>query len=419
MAIQPMPHEKGLDNTVHVLKEGYSYILNRRKKFQSDVFETHLLGQKAICMGGEAAAELFYDTSKFKRAGAAPKRVQKTLLGEKGVQTLDGKAHLHRKEMFMSLMSPQRLDQMNDMLKKHWEAAVEKWAEQEETVLYHEAQKVLFRAACEWAGVPFEEKEVAELAADLGKMIETPTEIGPAHWMGRHDRNQTEKWIENLIEQVRDKELSPPEGTALAVFSWHRDLEGNLLDTHTAAVEVLNIIRPIVAIAIYINFTALAVHEYPAAKEKLTDGDSKQLQAFVQEVRRFYPFFPFQGAIVKKDFTWQGYEFEEGTLTILDIYGTNHDPALWEYPEVFNPERFIDWKESPFSFIPQGGGDFLGGHRCAGEWLTIKVMNTCLDYLANRMEYEVPPQDLSYSLNKMPSVPHSEMILKNVRMKNE
>src|SRR5699024_2451239 len=120
----------------------------------------------------------------------------------------------------------------------------------------------------------------------------------------------------------------PPEGTALSVFSRHRDLEGNLLDTHTAAVEVLNIIRPIVAIAIYINFTALAVHEYPAAKEKLTDGDPKQLQAFVQEVRRFYPFFPFQGAIVKKDFTWQGYEFEEGTLTILDIYGTNHDPAL-------------------------------------------------------------------------------------------
>lgn len=419
MAIQPMPHEKGLDNTVHVLKEGYSYILNRRKKFQSDVFETHLLGQKAICMGGEAAAELFYDTTKFKRAGAAPKRVQKTLFGEKGVQTLDGKEHEHRKEMFMSLMSPSKLDKMNRMLKKHWEAAVEKWEEQDEIVLYHEAQEVLFRTACEWAGVPFEEKDVEELAADLGKMIETPAEIGLSHWIGRHDRSQTEKWMEDLIEQVRDETLSPPEGTALSVFSRHRDLEGNLLDTHTAAVEVLNIIRPIVAIAIYINFTALAVHEYPAAKEKLTDGDPKQLQAFVQEVRRFYPFFPFQGAIVKKDFTWQGYEFEEGTLTILDIYGTNHDPALWEYPEVFNPERFIDWKESPFSFIPQGGGDFLGGHRCAGEWLTIKVMNTCLDYLANRMEYEVPPQDLSYSLNKMPSVPHSEMILKNVRMKNE
>lgn len=118
MAIQPMPHEKGLDNTVHVLKEGYSYILNRRKKFQSDVFETHLLGQKAICMGGEAAAELFYDTTKFKRAGAAPKRVQKTLFGEKGVQTLDGKEHEHRKEMFMSLMSPQQLEKMNDRLKK-------------------------------------------------------------------------------------------------------------------------------------------------------------------------------------------------------------------------------------------------------------------------------------------------------------
>jgi hypothetical protein len=51
---------------------------------------------------------------------------------------------------------------------------------------------------------------------------------------------------------------------------------------------------------------------------------------FVQEVRRFYPFFPFVAAVVKKDFTWKGFEFKEGTLTFLDLYGTNHDPEVWE-----------------------------------------------------------------------------------------
>ncbi len=75
---------------------------------------------------------------------------------------------------------------------------------------------------------------------------------------------------------------------------------------------------------------------------------------FVQEVRRFYPFFPFVAARVKQDFTWNGYQFTEGTLTLLDLYGTNHDQKLWEHPNMFYPERFAQWQGSPFSFIPQG-----------------------------------------------------------------
>ena len=109
---------------------------------------------------------------------------------------------------------------------------------------------------------------------------------------------------------------------------------------------------------------------------------------FVQEVRRFYPFFPSVIALVKKDFTWKGFIFEEGTLTLLDLYGTNHDSKIWDSPEMFNPNRFAEWEESPFSFIPQGGGDYFMGHRCAGEWVTIEVMKVSLDYLANRMDYE-------------------------------
>ncbi|WP_222707250.1 cytochrome P450 [Pontibacter qinzhouensis] len=51
---------------------------------------------------------------------------------------------------------------------------------------------------------------------------------------------------------------------------------------------------------------------------------------------------------------------------LLEVYGTHHDPELWENPEEFRPERFRDWKRIPFDFIPQGGGDHHTDHRCAG-----------------------------------------------------
>ena len=414
---QNMPREEGLDHSLSLMREGYMYILNRRRSFHSDVFETRLLGKKAICMGGKEAAEVFYDTEKFQRKGAAPNRAIQTLFGQNGVQALDGQAHQHRKEMFMSIMSPDELSRLSSLTKKQWEVAIANWEQMDELIFYEETKEILCRIACEWAGVPMKEDEMKNLTKNLGAMFESAGAVGPNHWLGRNARNDVEKWMGELIEKVRQGTVKPPENTALHRFSWHRDLDGNLLDTATAAVEVINILRPIVAIAIFINFVALALHHYPEEREKLQSGDAKYAQMFIQEVRRFYPFFPFVIARVKTDFSWNGYQFEEDTLTLLDLYGTNHDPEIWDNPDVFNPARFANWEENPFSFIPQGGGDYMMGHRCAGEWVTIEIMKVCLDFLVNQMDYEVPAQDLSYSLVSMPSIPHSQVVIKNVRRK--
>lgn len=306
-----MPKEEGIDHSLNLLREGYLYILNRRQSFHSDLFETRLLGKKAVCMGGKEAADLFYDNSKFKRAGVAPNRVAETLFGKKGVQTLDGDAHKHRKEMFMSIMSPVRLKKLNEIAAKQWDTALTKWQQMDEIVLYEETLEIMCRTACEWAGVPVEEKEMKKLADDLRAMFESATAIGPAHWAGRNARNRVEKWISEVVGLVREGEVNPEEGTALYTFAWHRNLEGNLLDSEIAAVEVINILRPIVAIAVYINFSALAVHHYPEEREKLKSGDEKNALMFVQEVRRFYPFFPFAAAEVKEDFTWKDYTLKK------------------------------------------------------------------------------------------------------------
>ncbi|MGM9925419.1 MAG: cytochrome P450 [Bacillus sp. (in: firmicutes)] len=415
--VNRMPREEGLDHTVGLVREGYLYISNRRRGFQSDVFETRLLGKKAICMAGKEAAELFYDNEKFKRKGAAPPRVMQSLFGKNGVQALDGEAHKHRKAMFMSMMSPDALKKLSEITREEWESAIAKWEGMDEVILYKEAQEIMCRTACRWAGVPVPEQEVKNLAQDLTAMIEATAKVGPPHWKGRNARNRVEKWVGDMVEKVRDGRLQTEPNTVLHTFSWHRDHEGKLLPVETAAVEIINILRPIVAVAIYINFTALAVHHYPEEREKLASGDSKRTRMFVQEVRRFYPFFPFAAAIVKKDFTWKGYLFEKGALTLLDLYGTNHDPAIWDNPGVFNPDRFADWQGSPFDFIPQGGGDHFMGHRCAGEWVTIELMQVSLDYLANRLDYEVPDQDISYSMVDIPSIPRSNVRIKNVKRK--
>lgn len=415
---KPIPQEKGADHTLALLTEGYLFIPNRSRKMGTDIFQTRLLGQKTICMAGEEAAALFYDESKFRRKGAVPKRIQKSLFGEKAIQNLDDAEHKNRKGLFMSLMTPVHLQLLNTYVTEEWQAAAHEWEQQEKVDFFKEVEDLMMRVACRFAGVPLKKEEAETRARDMGAMVDAFGGIGPRHWKGRTARDNSEEWIEKMVKGVRKGLLPALPGTALYEMSWYKQPNGKKLASRIAAVEILNIIRPIVAIGRYITFGAVALHEHPETRPKFAEGPLEYSTWFAQEVRRFYPFGPFTGARVRKDFIWKDYEFKKGTLVLLDLYGTNHHSDIWKKPEGFIPERFRDWRGSPFSFIPQGGGEYEIGHRCAGEWVTIEAMKTSFDFLAGKLEYDVPPQDLRYSLVRMPSIPKSRFVIQNVRLVN-
>jgi fatty-acid peroxygenase len=200
-----------------------------------------------------------------------------------------------------------------------------------------------------------------------------------------------------------------------------RGTDDRLLDARTAAAEVINVIRPTVAIAWYVAFAALALHTHPLAAERLARGRAAGRAGdyadwFVQEVRRFYPFVPYLSAQVRSRFTWRGHVFEPGTLVLLDVYGTLRDPRIWEVPEEFWPERFASWRGGAFELIPQGGGDRATGHRCPGEWITMHELVLALHFLTRCVTYEVvSSQDLSFDLGRVPTRPRSGFVIGNVR----
>ena len=411
-----LPQDTGPDNTVAFLNEGYLFITNRREKFKHDIFETHLLGgKKVICMAGKEAAKIFYDNDKFKREGAAPNRILDTLFGQDGVQTLDGTAHKHRKAMFMNFMNQDALEEIATLVEKYWMKFLAEWETKDSIIFYDEVKKVLTAAACEWVGLPSHHFNVKKLSEQLSDMYEAAEKVGMKHYKGDKARQKVETWLEELIEGVREENEVAPEQTPFYEIATDLDEEGNLLSKHAAAVEVLNLLRPITAISVYIALSVLALHRYKKETNKLLSGDKQDYKMFVQEIRRFYPFFPVAPAIVKENFVWDDYEFEQGTLVLLDLYGNNHHPDLWEEPETFNPARFEQWDGSPFDFIPQGGGDYMTGHRCAGEWLTIEVLQRCLHILINKMDYTLPEQNFKLRMNRMPSIPKSKIIMKYVQ----
>lgn len=412
--MRAIPRDTRLDSTLALARDGYEFIPKRAERLGSDVFETRLLLRRTICMTGEDAARTFYDEDRFRRSGAAPRRAKETLFGTGGVQGLDGGAHHRRKRMFMSLMTPEGIADLVERTADQWHAALGQWETADRVVLFDELQEILCRAVFSWADVPLDEADVARTTADIAAMIEGAGAVGPRHWRGRLARNREERRLGRIIDRVRSGELEPAEESALAVVARHRDPDGDPLDRHVAAVELLNVLRPTVAVARFIVFMAMALHEHPEHRSTLRSGDEGDAERFVQEVRRFYPFFPFAVARVRRDFEWRGYRFPRGTRTLLDLYGTDRDPRTWNEPGAFRPERFRDWDGGEFDFIPQGGGDHYRNHRCPGEWITIAIMKRATGLLTRAMRYDVPPQDLRIRRSKMPPLPNSRFIIRGV-----
>lgn len=412
---EPMPREPALDSTVALVLEGYDFISRRCRRLRTDVFRTRILLQPTICMMGEGAARLFYDERRFVRNGAAPRRLRRTLLGFGGVQGLDDAAHRARKAMFMEIMNDASIRRLHGEYEAEWEAAIERWIRRDrEIVLMHEVERILCVAACRWAGVPLAASEVEGRCRDLAAMIDGAGGIGMRFRRAARARNRCEAWVADLVDVARP---APPtaEATPLAEIANFRGPDGRWLPRRIAAVEVLNLLRPIVAVGRFVAFAALALHSHPQARDRIVRGDEDDVLAFVHEVRRFYPFFPFAAARVRETFVWRGLRFPRGVRVLLDIYGTDHDARIWQDPERFRPERFEGDDPGAFAFVPQGGGDPHTGHRCAGESVTIELMATAVHVLTRRIAYELPAQDLGIDRGRIPTAPASGVRIRDVR----
>jgi fatty-acid peroxygenase len=402
-----------LDDSLGLISQGYSWLPGKfRHTGGASLVQTRLMGLRAVGLRGPEAVRFFYDESHVRRHGAIPEPVQGTLFGHGAIHTLDGVDHRNRKKMFLSVLKdPRQVGRLAERAGQVWDEAAERWAQQPRTVLFDESAQVITRAVCEWAGVPLAGRDVPQLAADLTAMVDGFATLGPRHWRARRARGRCERRLAELIQQVRDGAVTAPADAMLTVVARHTEPDGRLIEPKRAAVELLNVIRPTVAVSWFVAFAGHALSRWPQHRERLRAGDQAWAVAFAHELRRFYPFAPFVGGLGARDLDWRGEHIPAGAMVLLDIYGQNHDPALWPDPYRFDPGRFLDREPGRDELIPQGGGDPRTGHRCPGEDVTLALLATLVIRLA-RLDFEVPDQDLTISLRRIPALPRSRVVLR-------
>jgi cytochrome P450 len=95
---------------------------------------------------------------------------------------------------------------------------------------------------------------------------------------------------------------------------------------------------------------------------RLTPDDVPRLGYTVQvlhEALRLCPPAPAVGRTVLQDIEVDGYRLAAGTFAVVAIYAIHRDPALWEDPLTFDPDRFSPDRSkgrNRWQYLPFGGG---------------------------------------------------------------
>ncbi|KAM3278275.1 hypothetical protein ACQJBY_045870 [Aegilops geniculata] len=109
------------------------------------------------------------------------------------------------------------------------------------------------------------------------------------------------------------------------------------------------------------------------------------LQCIINETLRLYPaaplLLPHESSA---DCKVGGYDVPSGTMLIVNAYAIHRDPATWEDPTAFRPERFEDGKGDGLLLMPFG----MGRRRCPGETLALQTVGVVLGTLVQCFDWE-------------------------------
>ncbi|XP_006342921.1 cytochrome P450 71A1-like [Solanum tuberosum] len=124
------------------------------------------------------------------------------------------------------------------------------------------------------------------------------------------------------------------------------------------------------------------------------------IEAIAKETMRLHPVAPMLvPRECREDCKVAGYDVQKGTRVLVSVWTIGRDPTLWDEPEAFKPERFldksIDVKGHDFELLPFGAGRRM----CPGYSLGLKVIQASLANLLHGFNWSLPDNMTPEELN--------------------
>ena len=336
---------------------------------QGKFFKIPLPGFQAFVVGGPAANRQVLVTEREKLSWRSPTDPVTALL-RRGVLVVDGEEHDHYRKLMEPALNPGALPGYLDRMLRHTDRVAAAWQPGQTVDMLVECRRIALLIIMDTLfGVDFWED-----MPRLWKPILTAIKyISPGAWVifpgiprlgykkqlkilddylygiirVRRDTAPVHDLLGHLMAaglddgQVRDQMLTmliAGHDTSTALLAWTFYLLGANPQVYARLQAELD----------------EALQGNPPAPTGLRPH---LLDEVLKESLRLYPPIHLGSRRLEEQMELDGHTLPAGERLVYSIYLTQRDPAYWENPDHFEPERFAHGrKQEPFSYVPFGGG---------------------------------------------------------------
>jgi cytochrome P450 len=320
------------------------------------------------------------------------------VLGPHSLLGIDEDRHMEQRRLLLPPFKGQRMKAYEGLIEEIARAEIARLPEGREFPVAPAMQRITLRAILR-AVFGATGQDLAELerllppwttlASRMATLPRLQVDLGPLSPWGRMLRLRTR------VDAVLDRLIATAK--ADAALEARSDVLALLVQaTHTDGAPMTNeeirdqLVTMLAAghetTAHQLSWAVERLSRHPAALARLVaevdagDGHAYR-DAVIREVQRTRPVIFFAGRHTMRPYELGGYLLPEGALIASAAAMTHFDPRLFDAPDRFDPQRFLDRRPDTYAWIPFGGGI----RRCIGATFAHMEMDVVLRVLLERV----------------------------------
>jgi len=382
---------------VNFVKDPTTMLIDCRNNF-GNTFTLKFPGQPpyVIVSDPDDVKKLFTSSSDDINAGEINGSVLKPVLGNSSLLTLDGDKHMLHRKLMLPHFHGQRMKFYGEVMQKIALDRIKQYELGESLSVFYEARDMTFDVILQTI-FGIEEKnqkylEIKNLLHELLTTIKSPFGLITLMSTKLHKNmgfitpwakiQRLKKKIDSVlfgeIERRRHLDLSS-RVDILSLLIEAKDKNGEFIKNEEIRDEMLTFLiaghettATAIAWCVYYSLANDNVLEKILAEikttgicpEKLYEVVDKltYLDAVLKESLRMMPVVPYIARLTKTEYQLKNRILPKNVAIIPSIYLAHRDAKNWTNPDNFNPERFLESSEKPYTFLPFGGGI----RRCIG-----------------------------------------------------
>ncbi len=365
-----------------------------------DCFTLKLLNNPTIVVVSHPATvkAIFTGDSAVLHAGEAA-AILEPLVGDHSLLLLDGDRHLRERRLMLPPFHGARMKTYAEEMRIAMEREMAEWQSQDVIHLQKRFQQVTLEIILRTVFGVHELERMRQLGEELTRTL-TMGASGLA-WTsllpgGRRMRTLFERQLETadqlIFEEIaRRRAENVRTDDVMSLLMSAVDDQGESLSDQALRDQLMTLLvagheTTATALSWTVHCLLSRRHTYDrlvaeidrvVGDEAVTDTHLEQLpylDAVVKESLRLRPVVPMVGRRLQLPMTVHGYDLPAGIAVGLNIYLTQRRADIYDEPNLFKPERFVDKRPDPYAWLPFGGGI----RRCLGMAFALYEMKIVL-----------------------------------------